>query len=42
MLIDSNSLKQLWADALLSAMHVQNRIKHISTKKTLFELWNGY
>ncbi|OWY91286.1 DNA binding protein [Phytophthora megakarya] len=41
-LIDSNSPKQLWAEALLSVVYLQNRTMNSRTQKTPFELWYGF
>ncbi|OWY93963.1 Retrotransposon protein, Ty1-Copia subclass, partial [Phytophthora megakarya] len=41
-LIDSNSPKQLWAEALLSVVYLQNRTMNSRTQKTPFEIWYGF
>ncbi|KAF4147553.1 Integrase core domain [Phytophthora infestans] len=42
MLIDSNAPKQLWAEALLSVVYLQNRTMNASTQRTPFEAWYGF
>jgi len=42
MLISSNSLNNLWGEALLTTCFLQNRIPHKKTGKTPYELWKGF
>ncbi|KAE9332538.1 Retrovirus-related Pol polyprotein from transposon TNT 1-94 [Phytophthora rubi] len=41
-LVDSNSPKQLWAEALQVVVYLQNRTMNTTTRRTPFEAWYGF
>ena len=42
MLIESHALLNFWGEVILIDYYVLNRVPHIKSKLTPFELWKGY